>query len=109
MAENEIEQLSSKLFNILNDTNQIKNANIQASCDNLANSIININKELNSETAITYLAEIEKINKQIPNFKEKKLAQMLTAIKDTLPSIQNPEIKEILEMPLVRIFVRKKI
>ncbi|MCC8378038.1 MAG: hypothetical protein LN567_06675 [Rickettsia endosymbiont of Graphium doson] len=72
MAENETEQLSSKFFDILKDTDQTKNANIQASCDNLANSIININKELNSETATAYLNEIEKINKEIPDFKEKK-------------------------------------
>lgn len=36
MAENETEQLSSKFFNILKDTDT-KNANIQASSDNLAN------------------------------------------------------------------------
>ena len=85
MAGNETEQLSSKLFNILKDIDQTKNANIQASCDNLANSIISINKELNSETAIAYLNEIEKINKEIPDFKEKKLAQMLTVKKILYP------------------------
>ncbi|HJD66873.1 MAG TPA: phosphatidylinositol 4-kinase [Rickettsia endosymbiont of Bembidion lapponicum] len=108
MAENETEQLSSKFFDILKDTDQTKNANIQASCDNLANSIININKELNSETATAYLNEIEKINKEIPDFKEKKLAQMLTVIKDTLPSIQNPDVKEILDIPLIEYLAEKQ-
>ncbi|MCC8370934.1 MAG: hypothetical protein LN566_06370 [Rickettsia endosymbiont of Stiretrus anchorago] len=108
MAENETEQLSSKFFNILKDTDLTKNANIQTSSDNLANSIININKELNSETATAYLNEIEKINKEIPDFKEKKLAQMLTVIKDTLPSIQNPDVKEILDIPLIEYLAEKQ-
>ncbi|HJD62137.1 MAG TPA: hypothetical protein LFW14_00820 [Rickettsia endosymbiont of Degeeriella rufa] len=108
MVENETEQLSSKFFDILKDTDQTKNANIQASCDNLANSIININKELNSEIATAYLNEIEKINKEIPDFKEKKLAQMLTVIKDTLPSIQNPDVKEILDIPLIEYLAEKQ-
>lgn len=43
----------------------------------------------------------------MPDFKEKKLAQMLTVIKDTLPSIQNPDVKEILDIPLIEYLIKK--